>query len=148
MDIEELLKLWETDSKIDDVNLDDASIDSAKLHSKYLELYSHSKLRLKKKELELAVLKKDLWLYYNGKMTKEEMDVRGWAYDPFDGLAKPLKGDMDKFYQSDKNSIELEMSIEYLKTYCDTCKDILDNVRFRHLTIKNIIAHRQFISGN
>ena len=148
MDIEELLKMWETDSKIDDVNLDDASIESAKLHSKYLELYSHTKLRLKKKELESAVLKKDLWLYYNGKMTKEEMDERGWQYDPFDGLAKPLKGDMDKFYQSDKNMIELEMSIEYLKTYCDTCKDILDNVRFRHLTIKNIIAHRQFVSGN
>ena len=53
MDIESLLKMWETDSKIDDVNLDDTSINSAKLHSKYLELFSHVKLRLKKKELEL-----------------------------------------------------------------------------------------------
>ena len=148
MDLESLLKLWETDSKIDDVNLDDTSINSAKLHSKYLELYSHSKLRLKKKELELAVLNKDLWLYYNGKMTKEEMDELSWNYDPFNGMAKPLKGDMNKFYDADPNKIEMEMRVEYLKAYCDTCKDILDNVRFRHLTIKNIIAHRQFVSGN
>lgn len=148
MDLESLLKMWETDSKIDDVNLDDTSINSAKLHSKYLELYSHAKLRLKKKELELAVLNKDLWLYYNGKMTKEEMDALSWNYDPFNGMAKPLKGDMNKFYDADPNKVEMEMRVEYLKTYCDTCKDIIDNVRFRHLTIKNIIAHRQFVSGN
>ena len=62
MDIESLLKMWETDSKIDDVNLDDTSINSAKLHSKYLELFSHVKLRLKKKELELKMVELGLRL--------------------------------------------------------------------------------------
>mgnify|MGYP001336244366 CR=1 FL=1 len=111
MNIDELHKIWNIDSKIDEVNLDETSINGAKLHAKYLELYSIAKLRLKKKELKKAVLKKDLWLYYNGKMSKDEMDQRDWKYDPFDGLAKPLKSDMEKFYSTDSELLELELQL-------------------------------------
>jgi len=148
MNIDELHKIWNIDSKIDEVNLDETSINGAKLHAKYLELYSIAKLRLKKKELKKAVLKKDLWLYYNGKMSKDEMDQRDWKYDPFDGLAKPLKSDMEKFYSTDSELLELELQLEYDKTYVETCKEILDNIKWRSQTIKNIIAWRQFQSGN
>jgi len=96
-------------------------------------------LRLKKKELKKAVLKKDLWLYYNGKMTKAEMDKHDWKYDPFDGLSKPMKSDMEKFYSTDSELLELELLLEYDKTYVETCKEILDNIKWRSQTIKNII---------
>lgn len=139
--------MWSTDSKIDEVNLDETSIKSASLHAKYLELYSHSKLRLKKREYELAVLKKDKWLYYNGKMSKEEMDAKGWPYDPFNGLTKPLKSDMDIYYDTDADIVKLKMIIEYQQNVVETLKDILDNIRWRHTTIKNIITWRQFTNG-
>jgi len=148
MNIDELHKMWDADAKIDEVNLDDSSIKTASLHSKYLELYSLGKLRLKKKELKKAVLKKDLWLYYNGKMTKAEMDKHDWKYDPFDGLSKPMKSDMEKFYSTDSELLELELLLEYDKTYVETCKEILDNIKWRSQTIKNIITWRQFQSGN
>jgi len=145
--LEELLKNWEIDAVIDAVNLDDTSIASARLHSKYLELYSLSKLALKKKELAMAILKKDKWLYYNGKMTKDEMDSRGWGYDPFNGMAKPLKSDMDLFYNTDADVIKLQGGIEYAHAIVDALKDIMDNIKWRHTTIKNIIDHRRFVSG-
>ena len=147
LQLDDILKLWEQDSRIDEVNLDETSVKSAALHSKYLELYSLAKLNLKKKELSMAYLRKDKWLYYNGKMTKEEMDAKGWAYDPFHGMAKPLKSDMDMFYNTDPDIMKLQGQIEYQSTIVDTLKDIMDNIKWRHTTIKNIIDWKRFTSG-
>ena len=147
LQLDDILKLWEQDSQIDEVNLDETSVKSAALHSKYLELYSLAKLNLKKKELSMAYLRKDKWLYYNGKMTKEEMDAKGWAYDPFHGMAKPLKSDMDMFYNTDPDIMKLQGQIEYQSTIVDTLKDIMDNIKWRHTTIKNIIDWKRFTSG-
>lgn len=146
--LEDILKLWETDSIIDETNLDETSIKSARLHSKYLELYSIAKLSLKKKELTMAHLRKDKWLYYNGKMTKEQLDKNGWPYDPFSGMAKPLKGDMELFYTTDSDVMRLRAQIEYQETIVEALKDIMDNIKWRHTTIKNIIDHRRFVSGS
>jgi len=148
MTLDEILTLWKQDSKIDEVHLDVTSIACASLHSKYLELYSIAKLRGKKKDLEMAILKKDKWLYYNGKMPKEDMDSRGWNYDPFAGMAKPLKSDMDMFYETDPDISKLRLTMDYQQTIVDTLKDILDNIKWRHSTIKNILDFRRFTSGS
>ena len=147
MNIEDLLEMWGEDSKIDEHNLDDTTIRGAALHSKYLELHSVAKLRLKKKEQDLSTLKKDKWLWFNGKMDKEEIDKHGWAYDPFNGMNKPLKTDLQQFYDSDKDIMEASMQIEYQKTYVEVCKEILDNIKWSHTQIKNIIDWRRFQSG-
>jgi len=147
MNIDEILKMWQQDSPIDDMKLDDASQDSARLHGKYLELLTINKLQLKKKEQELKILLRDKWLYYNGKMSKEDMDERGWQYDPFNGLSKPLKGEMDHYYESDPDIQRADAQIEYLKTCIDTLKEIMENIKWRHQNIKNMIEWRKFTSG-
>lgn len=146
-DIENILNMWKVDSEIDEMKLDDASQQSARLHGKYLEMMSISKLQLKKKEQQLKILLKDKWLYYNGKMTKAEMDTRGWPYDPFNGLTKPLKGEMDFYYDSDEDIQKMDAQIEYIKTTIDTLKEIMDNIRWRHQNIKNMVEWRKFTSG-
>jgi hypothetical protein len=148
MTLDDILAMWSADSKIDEMNLDETSIKGASLHAKYLELYSHSKLRLRKREHEFAILKKDKWMYYNGKMSKPEMDAKGWPYDPFNGLVKPLKSDMDIYYDTDADVVKLKMVVEYQQTIVETLKDILDNLRWRHTTIKNIITWKQFVNGS
>lgn len=144
--LDDVLKMWERDSVIDEMNLDTASIDSAKLHSKYLEMLSVTKLQLKKKEMDFKVLLKNKYLWYNGKLSKDEMDALGWGYDPLNGL-KILKGEMDHFYDADPDIQTAQGQIEYFKTLIDTLTEILDNVKWRHQTIKNAIAWRQFTSG-
>ena len=54
--LEKILEMWKKDSLIDEMRLDESSRDSAKLHSKYLELYSVNKMKLKKLELDFKVL--------------------------------------------------------------------------------------------
>lgn len=147
MTIDDILKMWQEDAVIDEMKLDDASMQSARLHGKYLELLTVNKLQLKKREQELKILLKDKWLYYNGKMSKEEMDKREWDYDPFNGLTKPLKGEMDHYYESDPDIQRVDAQIEYLKVIIDTLKEIMENIKWRHQNIKNMIEWRKFTSG-
>ena len=147
MSLNEILESWKTDSVIDDSALDEDTVKTSKLHAKYLEIYSLSKLQLRKKEFDLEKIKKDKWLYYTGKMTKSDMDARGWAYDPFQGMSKPLKSEMSMYYETDEDLVKVKAGIDYQKSIIDTLEEIMNNIRWRHSHIKNIIEFRKFTSG-
>lgn len=145
--LEQILDNWKVDCQIDDVELDKSSKDTPKLHAKYIELLSLAKLQKNRKEMEFKKLLKDKFMWYNGKMDKPTMDEKGWDYDPFDGLSKPMKSDMDYFYESDDQIQTLQSQIDYWKNVIDTLSDIVSNITWRHQTIGNMIKWRQFTSG-
>ena len=146
MNIESILEMWKKDSVIDDMHLDEASRDSAKLHSKYLELHSISRLKLKKLELEFKPLLRDKFLHYGGKLSKIELEQKGWEYDPLKGLTV-LKGDLDKWYDADPLIQEHQAKLAHQEELVNVLKEILDNIKWRHQNIKNIIEWRKFTSG-
>lgn len=146
MTLEQILEMWKTDSQIDDLRLDESSKQTIKMHSKYLELITVNKLQLKKREFEFKILLKNKWLWYNGKLTKDQIDELGWEYDALNGL-KILKGEMDYYYDADPHIQEAQTRIEYLKTLVETLEEIMGNIRWRHSTIKNMIDWRRFESG-
>lgn len=147
LNLEEILQEWKKESVIDEMALDEASRQAGRLHSKYLEMLMAVKLSLKKKELEQKVLLRDKWLYYSGKMTKEEMDERKWPYDPFKGL-KIMKSDMDYYFNADEDLQKVEERITYFKTTIEALEEIMGSLKWRSQTIKNMIQWRQFVSGN
>jgi glycerophosphoryl diester phosphodiesterase len=146
MMLNDILEMWKKDSVIDEMTLDESSRESAKLHSKYLELLSVARLRLKKLELEFKPLLRDKFLHYGGKLSQEEMDQKKWDYDPLNGLTV-LKGDLDKWYDADPIIQEHQSKIIYQEELVSTLKEILDNIKWRHQTIKNMIEWRKFTSG-
>lgn len=146
MNLESILAMWKQDSEIDEVQLDESSRDSAKLHSKYLDLYSVAKLKQKDLDLKFKVILRDKFKHYSGKLTQEEMDRNGWDYDPLGGLTV-LKGDLDKWYDADEVIQEHQMKMAYAGEVVSTLKEILDNIKWRHQTIKNMIEWRKFTSG-
>ena len=146
LNLEDVLKMWAEDSPIDDIRLDEASKNTAKLHAKYLEMLSVTKLQLKRRDMEFKVLLKNKWLWYNGKMSKDQIDQLGWEYDALNGL-KILKGEMDYYYNADPHIQEAQAKIDYLKTLIETLEEIINNIRWRHSTIKNMIDWRRFESG-
>ena len=145
--LEQILEEWKKDCQIDNMELDTSSRETPKLHAKYVELLSMSKLQKHRKEMEFKKLLKDKFMWYNGKMDKQTIDEKGWDYDPFDGLTKPLKSDMDYFYEADPQIQTLQSQIEYWKTMIETLSDIVSNITWRHQTIGNMIKWRQFTSG-
>lgn len=148
MTLEEIMKQWEADSQIDQVNLDNAVIETAKLHSKYLELLNVNKMKLKKRQYQMDILRKDKWMYFGGKMTKQQMDSKGWNYDPFDGCNKPLKNEMDFWMKADKEVQEMQTKIDYSQMVVDALIDIMENIKWRNQSIRNIIDWRRFTSGD
>jgi len=137
--------MWKEDCIIGR-KLDEASHQTPMLHAKYLQLLSEAKMTMKNLEMQQKNLLKDKWLYYNGKMSREDITNRGWVYDPFDGL-KVLRSDMDRYYDSDP---EIQMSIEKIaawKNIIDTLSEIMENIKWRHQTIGNIIKWKAFESG-
>jgi hypothetical protein len=145
--LEQVLEQWKIDCAIDDMELDKSSRETPKLHAKYLELLSLSKLQKSRKEQEFKRLLKDKFMWYNGKMDRVQMDEKGWDYDPYQGLTKPMKSDMDYWYDSDPQIQQVQAQIDYWKTMIDTLSDILSNVTWRHQTIGNMIKWRAFTSG-
>jgi len=144
--LQTILEMWKKDSTIDELNLDESSRESAKLHGKYLELLSVNRMKLKKAEMDFKVILKNKFLHYNGKLSQMEIEDLGWDYDPLNGLTI-LKGDMDKFYDSDPVVQEQQAKIQYLEEVCATLKEILENVKWRHQNIKNMIEWKKFVSG-
>ena len=138
--------MWKKDSVIDEMKLDESSRDSAKLHSKYLELYSVARLRLKKLELDFKPLLRDKFMHYNGKLSQEELNEKKWDPDPLNGLTV-LKGDLDKWYDADPIIQEHQSKIALQREIVDTLKEIMENVKWRHQNIKNMIEWRKFTSG-
>ena len=146
MQLEQILDMWKKDSIIDEMRLDESSRDSAKFHSKYLNLYSVAKLRLKNLDLEYKIILRDKFLHYGGKLSQVELDEKKWDYNPLNGLTV-LKGDMDKWYDADEVIQTHQKKMAYQQEVVDTLKEILDNVKWRHQNIKNIIEWRKFTSG-
>jgi len=147
IDLKNILQMWSEDCQINQMKLDESSRVTPQLHAKYLELLSQTKLMLKRAEFAQKGLLKDKWLYYNGKMSEEELNEKGWDPDPFNGL-KVLKGELDYYYDSDPEIQKSEEKIQYYKTVIETLTDIIDNLKWRHQTIGNIIKWKQFESGS
>lgn len=147
IDLDKIHSMWEQDSKLDPANLDNTSIDSAKLHAKYLQLFDSARLLLKKKEIELAELKLLKWRYYAGKMTKHEMDELDWDYDPFHGATKPMKNELNQYIEADADISRVRLKIEYIKVAASALEEIINTLRWRHQTIKNILDFRRFQAG-
>lgn len=146
MTLDQVLEMWATDSQIPKTSLDEVSRQTPSLHAKYLALLSNTKLKMKQAEMKQKTLLKQKWLWYNGKMSQQEIEKLGWDPDPLDGL-KIMKGEMDHYYDSDKEIQESELKIQYYKTMIDTLSEIVNNLNWRHQTISNMIRWKVFEAG-
>ena len=146
MNLDELKIQWAKDCEIDDIQLDNASLEVPKLHAKYQDLLTSKILVSKQYQNKYNDLLKDKWLWFNGKMSEDEVKARGWNPDPFDGL-KIMKNDMQIFFNADKDLQEMNAKVEYLKVTIDLLKECMQNITWRHQTIRNTIDWRKFMAG-
>lgn len=145
MDLNDILAQWGEDCEIGH-NLDEASRDTPKLHAKYLGYHIQTKLLLKRAEEKQQILLKNKFLWYNGKLSQEEVSALGWNPDPFDGL-KIMKGDLSYYYDSDPEIQQSEAKVVYFKTMLEALKEIIDTLKWRHQSIGNAIRWKQFEAG-
>lgn len=143
MKLNEILALWETDSKVDSVELDKESLKIPSLHNKYLKIYSKENLQLKMMNHDFKEMERDKFEYYSGKMSKEDLYDRGW--DQFDH--KLLKQDIPRYLESDRELIRGLLKIDYQKEKVETVKSIMANINGRSFYINNAITWQKFLNG-
>jgi hypothetical protein len=146
MNLEQLKEEWSKDTQIDDIELDKSSLEVPKLHAKYSSLLSDKLVTLKKLQLELSKITKLKWLWYSGKLSQEEINKLGWEDDPFDGL-KVMKSDYNYYFNADDDIQNLNGKIEYLNVCIQFLQKCMENITWRHQTIKNTIDWRKFMAG-
>ena len=147
MTLDDLKAEWKKDCEIDDIELDKSSLELPKLHAKYSEYLTDAVIRHKNVQLKYSMLLKDKWLWFNGKMDEDRIKELGWSDDPFDGL-KIMKNDMQIFFNADKDLQALNAQTEYQQIQIDFLKRCMENITWRHQTIKNTIDWRKFMAGS
>ena len=143
--MEELMAAWKEDSVIDRDNLDIASIRTANLHQKYLDLLTHYKIKifaLDKRYLEMKGLRSR---YYNGQMTKAELDERQWSQYQY---KTPLKSELERLLETDPFLLDIKDKTSYF-TFCfEYCEEVIKSLRDRNYQIRAAIDFMKFQAGN
>ena len=145
--LDEILSEWKQDSQYDKHNLGEESLNTASLHYKYLELQTRLRRSITKKEQALKTLKMKKKLWFSGKMTHTEIENLGWEYDPFGGLSKPIKSEMDSYVEVDPDIQNLVIEIEDLRNCYDAVLDIMHSIKWRNREIDTAIAWEKFQAG-
>lgn len=143
MNFEELKNMIKTDLKIDETALDRESANTPQLHNKYLTFYMDEKLRLKKLKSEQSILRKNKWLYYTGRMSKEELDQLGW--EPFE--LNILKTEADELIEADSDWIKLDEKVTFQQEKVDYLENIVKIINNRQWQIRAIIDWIKFTQG-
>ena len=102
---------------------------------------------LKQLNLKYQIALKDKWMYFNGKMDDDTIREKGWNLNPFDGL-KIMKNDMHIFFNADEELQKMNAQVEYYKEVDAFLKRCMENITWRHQTIKNTIDWRKFMAGS
>jgi hypothetical protein len=143
MNFNELKQQVQEDLKIDSTELAIESVNTPQIHNKYLLFLKKHKEALAEDERTLRVMKKYKWLYYTGKLSKEELDQFKW--EPFD--LNILKTDVDKFIDADDDVIKLERQITEKKELVSYLDGVVKIVANRQWNIRSAIEWIKFSHG-
>ena len=144
MILDDIRNMANRDLVMDETELNVESMKTPQLHNKYLILLSDERLILGKIESDVNILKRDKWLYYTGKMSKEELDKRGW--EPFDLTV--LKTDIDRFMLSDDDIIHITNKILLQKEKVNYLESVVKIINNRQWFIRSTIDWLKFTNGN
>lgn len=143
MTLDEIINEWKSDAVIDKTSLGTESLKIPVLHSKYMKIYYEERRKLKALEFQ----SKDLYLakyeYYNGKMSEEELEKRGW--EPFVKLL--MKAESEQYIQADKDIIQTNIKSVNQKEKMSILEEIIKNLNQRNFQIKNAIDYMKWTNG-
>ena len=107
MHIDEIVALWEQDSKIDNTEIGDEAIKIAKLHHKYYQILINERLVLRQREADLKKLKLDKYEFFT-QGPNEDTQKKGWKL-PAKGLI--LKADIPMYMEADDDIIKQSLKV-------------------------------------
>ena len=140
MKIKEIELLWETDSKIDSVDLKGESLKIPQLHQKYFKILNEEILTFKYLESQQNIIRKKLWAYYTGISIDENKN----QVFPVKKGQKFTKDDINAFIDGDQEYQNTKLKMEYHEQIIKYLESIIKEISQRTWNIKNAIEWHKF----
>lgn len=142
MNVDDILSLWESDSRIDQTELGRESLRISELHCKYYKIFVGERLLKRKldsdfKELKLA--KHEFYLHG----PSPETQAKGWAPTQ----ARVLRQDTPTYLDGDPHLVELSLKVGYQQEKIDLLESIIKMISNRNFVVKNAIDFLKFTNG-
>lgn len=141
--IDALMKEWSEDSTIDSTSMEKELLKISHLHGKYLNIMSHHRHLVRKMEADYKMLKGLREDYYQGHLTLEEMQERGW--DPIQHiLSNPqIARKLDTDVELNKLLLK-KVAHEEIVSYCE---GVLKSLHNRTWDLGNFVKYQQLTMG-
>ena len=136
---------WKVDSNIDTNNIDDEVARIPKLHQKYLDILTQLKSQVFKRQAEFLLLKGARTRYYNGAMTREDLESYGWPQYQGKQL---LKSELERMLEVDPILLKAEERLYELKAAFEYAEEVMKSLRFRGQDLRTAMDWKKFIAGN
>ncbi len=140
--LEQILKLWEKDTEIDQTEPGKELLKIPKLHNQYLSMLTKHKIASKKAHFDYLRVRKIKIEYYSGRMSQEDLDANGW--EPFSFV---LKSDINAYLEGDSDLIKMLEKKVYHEECVSVLESILNELKQRTWQLRDFISWEKFIGG-
>ena len=141
--LEALMKEWVSDTNIDSEDMEKETLKISHLHSKYLNVRVHHNILLRRMETDYKLLKGLREEYYQGHLTKEDCDERGWDYMQHVLSNPQIARKLDTDPELNKLLLK-RIAHEEIVSYCDM---VLKSLQNRTWDLGNFIKYRIMMNG-
>jgi hypothetical protein len=143
VNIDTLMKEWSEDTVIDSTSMEKELLRISYLHSKYLNIMSYHRHLVRKMDTDFKLLKGLREDYYQGHLTQEEMEERGW--DPIQHvLSNPqIARKLDTDTELNKLLLK-KVAHEEIVSYCES---VLKSLHNRTWDLGNYVKYHQLTMG-
>lgn len=144
MKLEDIQKLWDEDSAIDESEVGTEASVIAQKHHRYLKIYNREKLALIKFQEDLKRLKFEKTEFYRDGPT-EETKAKGWEFPARGRLAPALA---TSHVEADKDVIEMNLRIGFQQEKIWYLHEIIKQLNNRNFALTNILNDRKWRQGD
>lgn len=143
MTTDEILKLWEEDAVINDLDLVNESLKVPRLHAKYFRIYMQEIGRMVQYSNNVKTLHLEKYEFYTQGPNSETPE--GWEL-PASG--RVLKTEVPQYLDADKDMVLAKTKLEMQKQKIKLLESIITSINNRGFAIKNSIDMIKFQAGS
>lgn len=143
VNIDDLMKEWSQDGSIDSTSMEKELLKISHLHGKYLNIMSFHRHMVRKMEGDYKMLKGLREDYYQGHLSKDELDELGW--EPYQNvLSNPqVARKLDTDRELNKMLLK-KVAHEEIVSYCE---NVLKSLHNRTWDLGNYVKYLQMTNG-
>ena len=142
--VELIVEEWERDAPINGLDIGGSTLTTPILHSKYLRMLAQWKSKRTGLSVKLAEVRRFKTRYYNGELTREELQSANLSQYQY---KRPLKAELEAMLAADPDVSKVQTQIEAVDTIIYVLEKIMEQIKSRDFTISNYIKAQAYARG-